>query len=348
MIVNRISRPIPALTERPEPAGGQFEQVLEKSTRNRVTKPIPARPEPVPIPLSAKDLMTVSWPVDPPQREPILTNRAAPEGPPPGPEFIAYPAVHRIVVDRIALARPDQSDSNSEASTEAPNAPIDRRDQAAVGPEFDNTPPTSAPAGPDNWTLARAEATQSPVGRTSVEIKPAVGLDPKPVERLAEKITEKTAAKRKHVDSGRTERRTRGVSRSQIERLITKTAAKHDLSPELLRAVIEAESGFNHRAKSPVGAMGLMQLMPETANFLGVNDPYDPVQNLEAGGRYLKGLIDRYEGSVHRALAAYNWGPGNLDRRGYRNIPGQTRHFIRRVMDNAGGFSKIASKRRPA
>lgn len=339
MIVNRISRPIPALTDRPEPAGDQFEKVLEKSCRNRVTKSIPARPESVPIPLSAKDLMTVAWPVDPPQREPILTNRTAPDCPPPGPEFIAYPAV-----DRIVPARPDRIDPNSEALAEAPEA--GRPDLAAVGPEFDNATP--APVGPDNWTLARAETTESPVVRTSVDIKPAVGLDPKPIEEPAERTAEKAAAKRKHVDSGRTERRTRGVSRSQIERLITKTAAKHDLSPELLRAVIEAESGFNHRAKSPVGAMGLMQLMPETADFLGVNDPYDPVQNLEAGGRYLKGLIDRYEGSVHRALAAYNWGPGNLDRRGYHNIPGQTRHFIRRVMDNAGGLSKIASKRSPA
>ena len=341
MIVNRISRPIPALTDRPEPAGGKFEQVLEQSCYNRVTKPVPQRPDPVRAPLAAKDLMSVSWPVDPPQREPILTNRAAPDSLPPGPEFIAYPAV-----DRIEPAAPSQTERTAEVLAQERQASVNHEGQAALGPEFDNR--SAALVGPDNWIMARAEAAGPVTEPTSVDIKPVEGLDGDKVAG----VVEKAASKRKQAEPTRIadqrNRPTRGVSRRQIERLITRTAAKHDLSPELLRAVIEAESGFNHRAKSPVGAMGLMQLMPETADFLGVNDPYDPVQNLEGGGRYLKGLLDRYDGSVHRALAAYNWGPGNLDRRGYDNIPGQTRHFIRRVVNSAGGLSKIASKRRLA
>lgn len=95
------------------------------------------------------------------------------------------------------------------------------------------------------------------------------------------------------------------------------TAAKvNEIQVPLLRAVIEEESGFHPCAVSSKGAQGLMQLMPDTAGSLGVKDPFDPQQSIEAGARYLKQLIDRYKGNVRLALGAYNAGPATIDAAG--------------------------------
>jgi soluble lytic murein transglycosylase-like protein len=94
--------------------------------------------------------------------------------------------------------------------------------------------------------------------------------------------------------------------------------------------VIRAESGFDSRALSPAGAQGLMQLMPGTAREMGVADPFDPEQNVMGGTRYLKQMLGRYGGDLEKALAAYNWGPGNLDR-GDGRLPGETRRYIARI-----------------
>jgi soluble lytic murein transglycosylase-like protein len=118
-----------------------------------------------------------------------------------------------------------------------------------------------------------------------------------------------------------------------------RAAERYGLDPDLLRAVIQTESGFEPRAVSPAGAMGLMQLMPETAKALGVSDPFDPEQNVMAGARYLRELLDRYDGDLDTALAAYNWGPGNVDR-GNAPLPRVTRAYVARVrgsLASAGG-----------
>jgi soluble lytic murein transglycosylase-like protein len=124
---------------------------------------------------------------------------------------------------------------------------------------------------------------------------------------------------------------------SAYEALVTEHAARQSLRPELVRAVIQVESGFNARAVSPKGAMGLMQLMPATARSLGVRNAFDPAENIRGGTTYLRGLLDRYDGNEELALAAYNAGAGAVDRHGKR-IPAfrETRDYVKKVSAHAG------------
>jgi hypothetical protein len=117
---------------------------------------------------------------------------------------------------------------------------------------------------------------------------------------------------------------------SHLEIIIADAARAHGVDEALVKSVIKVESDFNPNCTSPKGAMGLMQLMPETARELGVLNAYDPVQNIEAGTRYLKMLLTRYGGSVPLALAAYNWGMGNLEKRPAQ-MPTETRRYVDRV-----------------
>jgi soluble lytic murein transglycosylase-like protein len=116
-------------------------------------------------------------------------------------------------------------------------------------------------------------------------------------------------------------------------RAIAEAAAqRHGLDPALVLAVVSVESAFRPDAVSPKGAQGLMQLMPATAAALGVADPFDPEQNLEAGSRHLRELVAFYDGDLTRALAAYNAGPGAVSR--HRGVPPyrETREYVRKVL----------------
>ena len=117
----------------------------------------------------------------------------------------------------------------------------------------------------------------------------------------------------------------------EIHRMIDRVAEQVHLAPELIRSVVAAESAFQSDAVSPAGARGLMQLMPETAKEMGVQDSFDPQQNLFGGSQYLKQLLDKYGGDLDRALAAYNWGQGNVDRKGMAQMPQETRNYLDRV-----------------
>ena len=119
----------------------------------------------------------------------------------------------------------------------------------------------------------------------------------------------------------------------RYDSIIEKAATAASVEPNLLRAVIVVESGFNSRAVSKRGAMGLMQLMPATATRFGVSNPYDPLQNVHAGARYLKFLIDRFGQDVRLALAAYNAGEDAVDRNGGQIPPfSETMAYVPRVL----------------
>ncbi len=125
--------------------------------------------------------------------------------------------------------------------------------------------------------------------------------------------------------------KTTGVkSTPNIDDIIEHASKIYDVDPSLIRAVIKAESNFDADSTSSKGAMGLMQLMPETAKDLGVKNCYNPVENIMGGTRYLKGLLKRYDGNVDLTLAAYNWGMGNVERHPGR-LPQETRTYIARV-----------------
>ncbi|GAC1656044.1 MAG: hypothetical protein NVS9B12_07510 [Vulcanimicrobiaceae bacterium] len=120
---------------------------------------------------------------------------------------------------------------------------------------------------------------------------------------------------------------------AQIDALVNTNAAAWQVDPALIKAIIVNESGFNANATSRTGAQGLMQLEPETAAGLGVRDAYDPGENISGGTRYMKGLLERFHGDVQLAVAAYNAGPGAVEK--YGGVPpyAETQNYVGNVMD---------------
>ncbi len=121
-------------------------------------------------------------------------------------------------------------------------------------------------------------------------------------------------------------------SKEDIENLIVKYAQKNNLDPDFIKAVVKQESGFNPDAKSKCGAMGLMQLMPATAKSLGVENAFDPEQNIEGGVKYLKSMLNRFDNDPKLALAAYNAGPNAVMK--YGDIPPykETQNYVKNIM----------------
>jgi soluble lytic murein transglycosylase-like protein len=129
------------------------------------------------------------------------------------------------------------------------------------------------------------------------------------------------------------------ASQEEIDASIVMAAARHNVDPNLVRAVVKVESNFNSNAVSRKGAMGLMQLMPQTARSLKVQNPFDPEQNVDAGVRHLKQLLENYGGDVNLTLAAYNAGSGAVARSaGVPRFP-ETQNYVRRITNlYYGGF----------
>ncbi len=116
-----------------------------------------------------------------------------------------------------------------------------------------------------------------------------------------------------------------------LDEIIKNAARKYDLPEQLIKSVIQQESSFNPEAVSSTGASGLMQLMPSTAKSLGVTNVFDPAENINAGSKYLRSMLDRFGGDIKLALAAYNAGPGNVER--YNGVPPfkETQNYVKRI-----------------
>jgi soluble lytic murein transglycosylase-like protein len=138
-------------------------------------------------------------------------------------------------------------------------------------------------------------------------------------------------------------RNAKTFSPEEIDAAIEKAAARHNVDPNLVRSVIKVESNFNPNAVSRKGAMGLMQLMPRTARQLNVKNPFDPQQNVDAGVRHLKKLLESYGGDIKLSLAAYNAGAGAVARS--EGIPriSETQNYVRRITNLYYGGSEPGS-----
>ena len=185
-----------------------------------------------------------------------------------------------------------------------------------------------------NLNIAGAKARvygQPPLGQT--DDTPVVREKALPVRR-SESVNDSAAVS---VNPAQVQK----VYRQKLDDLVVSTARRHGVDPHLVKAVVTAESDFDPNVLSHAGAMGLMQLMPETAKDLGVSDPWDPGQNVDGGVRYLGQMIKRFDGDVGKALMAYNWGPSNVESGG--RPPAETRNYLTKVLGlrklYAEGFS---------
>ncbi len=158
---------------------------------------------------------------------------------------------------------------------------------------------------------------------------------PEATKYVSSHTNQATAAQSRPGQSLKPEHRD-AVAAQTIDRCIREAAQKYDVSPDMIRAVVKAESNFEVDAVSVAGAQGLMQLMPATAKELGVENPFDIRQNIDGGTRYLRQMLDLFGGDIRMALSAYNAGPGNVTKYG-GDVPfPETKRYVSRILNSVG------------
>jgi soluble lytic murein transglycosylase-like protein len=220
---------------------------------------------------------------------------------------------HKVYVNEPAPARARHTDSQSEA-------PQPRRASLVYWSSKENRWKPVPPANTASMQAARSAAAEV----SSQYVSPYYGHDS--AQSANAKILAANA-------------RGHQASQEEIDSSIVMAAARHNVDPNLVRAVVKVESNFNSNAVSRKGAMGLMQLMPSTARELKVNNPFDPDQNVDAGVRHLKQLLENYRGDVNLTLAAYNAGSGAVARSAGIPHYAETQNYVRRITNlYYGGF----------
>lgn len=196
-------------------------------------------------------------------------------------------------------------------------------------PSMIHTAPSSpAPSQLRHWSAVTMAASLL-VGTLAISVPTAAQIKVKTLDDGTREIYNETQVQRARRHAGRL---LPPPSASGLEPVIRRYALEHGLSPRLVQSVVQVESGYNSRALSSKGAMGLMQLMPDTARELGVRDPWDPAENIRGGVRYLKQQLRRFGGDLQLALAAYNAGPGAVSRYGAIPPYPETLDYVRKVL----------------
>lgn len=162
------------------------------------------------------------------------------------------------------------------------------------------------------------------------------------VEKAERVIKESAGQNQKKVSQARNMKIERD---KDYHKVIYEKAIKYDIDPSLVKAIIKTESNWNQRAVSRKGAMGLMQLMPETASDMNVSNPFNPEENIEGGARYLRYLLERFNGDLTLALAAYNAGPKTIEIFGTMPPITETRQYVNKVLSLYNG--RMTQKKRP-
>ncbi len=196
----------------------------------------------------------------------------------------------------------------------------------------------------ESFPVAGSTRSEAPVRRNSLAFWSESEHRWKPVASANVRAARSAAQEVNHyLGAQPVSARTRVFSPQEIDAAIDEAASRHNVDPNLVRAVIKVESNFNPNAVSRKGAMGLMQLMPQTARQLNVANPFDPQQNVDAGVRQLKQLMESYGGDVKLTLAAYNAGPGAVARSAGVPHFAETRNYVNRITQLYYGGSDASS-----